>query len=321
MADNTFKKYIGYILRLVFSGCVVYFILKSVSVSSIYAHISKLNPPLFFLAFLMILAGGIPSAYAWYLLLKAQKIQASPLYLIYLNLIGFFFNSYLPTGVGGDFWRGYTMAKGGNQNPYGGIVSVIAERYVAFASIVCIGILSLLCNWKRLASVNMLSSVGSIIGGITLVFITGSGITILFLKKKNWQNKTLAGMPLSKISAPLSIYMNSPLLLLKAMLITALSPLFEIFAYILIIKALGLDVSVLSVFTAVPILRFLNHVPVSINSIGVQDVALILYLKPMGLGKSEAVSISFMMHILRLMVGLVGASLYVFFHTPKNTDT
>lgn len=311
------KNLLSYFIRLVFSGLLIFLILRTIDLNKILSIISGVNPWLFIFAYLTVLLGAFPSAYAWKILVEIQNFKVPYLRVVYMNLVGFFFNSYLPTGLGGDFWRGYTLARV-SEKTGPSVASVIMERFTAFGSIVLMGIISFFLNIDIFRKTGLLTIVSVFFAIIILVFLTGIILTPIFLKKGYEKfNKYLPFIPDTDTGTYLMKYKDNPGNVLFALMMTSLSPLLECATYILIIKSLGLNVPYLPVFILVPILRFINHIPVSLSSLGTQDLALLIFWKPLGLSAPEALSISIMMHILRLLVGAAGGLLYVTFPYEK----
>ena len=311
------KSLLSYFIRLVFSSLLIFLILRTIEINKILSILSGINPWLFLLAYLTVLLGAFPSAYAWKILVEIQNFKVPYLRVVYMNLVGFFFNSYLPTGLGGDFWRGYTLARV-SEKTGPSVASVIMERFIAFGSIVLMGIISFFLNIDIFKKTGLLTIVSIFFGIIIFVFLTGIVLVPVILKKGHEKfRKYLPLIPDTDTGTYLMKYKEKPGEVLFALMMTSLSPLLECATYILIIRALGLNVPYLPVFILVPILRFINHIPVSLSSLGTQDLALLIFWKPLGLSAAEAMSISIMMHILRLLVGAAGGLLYITFPYEK----
>jgi len=69
------------------------------------------------------------SAVRWKILLKTQKINLSISYLNSSLLIGFFFNNFLPTSIGGDVFRTYDISKKANIPMETSASIIIIERF------------------------------------------------------------------------------------------------------------------------------------------------------------------------------------------------
>ncbi|MCE1246736.1 MAG: flippase-like domain-containing protein [Firmicutes bacterium] len=311
------NKLFFFFLRLFISAAVIIILLKSADTGKIAGILKNSNILFIIPGFFCILSGAFPSALAWKILLDIQGMKVSFLKIAYFNLVGFFFNTYLPTGVGGDVWRGYAIIKEGDGSP-GGAASFVAERFLALGAIITLGAVSFLFRLEQFRQAGIMNSMliflGILITGFIIAFVFGNRI-IKLLKKI--VSKFFPGLKEYNIEESLSVYGKNPGKTAAAYLLSFLSPLLECAAFIFIIHALNLSAPVFAVFILVPLLRFINHLPVSYSSIGTQDITLILFWQPLGLTSAEAMSISVLMHALRLSAGLTGGALYVLFPPSK----
>lgn len=75
--------------------------------------------------------------------LSTQRLVLSLKESIRLNFIGFFFNSFLPTAIGGDVARGYYASERFSHKKVECYAAVFADRTIGLVSILCIALISL----------------------------------------------------------------------------------------------------------------------------------------------------------------------------------
>ncbi len=75
--------------------------------------------------------------------LRTQNIKLTLRESVIINFIGFFFNSFLPTAVGGDIARGYYVSEKYKDKKLECYTSVIADRTIGLISIAFIAIIAL----------------------------------------------------------------------------------------------------------------------------------------------------------------------------------
>lgn len=305
------NKILLYVTRIVFSIAIFYFIFQRIDTAELWSIISKVHWGYMGTAVIMIIIIGLPSARAWQILADSQKIKLPFLYFAYMNLIGLFFNTTIPTGAGGDIWRCYMVSKISG-NPPGGAASLILERITAFGSIVLLGLISFLLNIDTLAKAGILTGVSLFFAIVITAFLVFIVTGPLIIKKAgNFFDRKIPILSKFSLSKSLEIYGKNKKAVITALLLTTLSPLTECFTYIIIMLSLGLRPSFLPIFIMVPLLRFVNRIPISVNALGTQDLAMIIFWQPLGLSAPEAVSVSIIMHLLRLTVGGIGGILYI----------
>lgn len=315
------KKWIQFFIRLIISAVLILLIINAVDLDKALDYIYRINFVYFLIAFLVILSCSIPTAFSWKIILGIQKKSVSIIKLVHMNLIGFFFNTYIPSGVGGDFWKGYTMARI-SEKPEKGASSVIIERLVAYSATIFLGIVSFFFNFKRFKEAEMLKPI-SIFFGIILLILAVFILTFPYILKggSGFLKKYLPKVPIERILNALNEYKSNVPQLLTAFIVDAISPILECVAYGFIISALNLEVPFLPLLVIVPMLRFINHIPISVSSVGTQDLALLLFWRPLGLTAAKALSISFIMHVIRLLSGAFGALLYVAFPIKRRKES
>ncbi len=95
------------------------------------------NIKLFAGAVVLYILTVIIASYRLKKLLKVQGIYLSLVDATLLNFVGFFFNNFMPTAVGGDIAKAYFTAKR-SQKKLGSITSVLADRLFGLYSLIFI---------------------------------------------------------------------------------------------------------------------------------------------------------------------------------------
>lgn len=305
------RKALFFALRLGLGFLLIWLVFSRVDINKIGANVMSVGAVSFITAFFLILIGSLPGTWAWMILNKPQSINASFLSLLKLNFMGFFFNSYLPTGVGGHLFRGYALAKETGK-VWESVASTVAERITAFAAVVIMGVVSVFVNYSLFQKSGLLLPVGAAMGVVSLAFIVAFVLMPGALKwGKGLGERFFPGLSPGEISHVMMVYRQDPLPAVWATVVTMLSQFFEMGAYAVIFAGLGYHVQLLPLLSLVPIMRFLNHVPLTWNSLGTQDLILLLFWKPLGLSGEQALSVSLLMHAMRLALGAIGGGLYV----------
>ncbi|MCK4590486.1 MAG: flippase-like domain-containing protein, partial [Candidatus Latescibacteria bacterium] len=129
-------------LQVLVSISLLAFLISKTDVKAILSIVGSSN--LFFLltAFLIYVSTVFIISCRWHILLQAQKINLPFKKLLTLYFIGFFFNNFLPTSVGGDLYRAYGTAKQSGKGAVS-LASVFTERLVGFSAITCMFLFSL----------------------------------------------------------------------------------------------------------------------------------------------------------------------------------
>ncbi|MGQ9525974.1 MAG: lysylphosphatidylglycerol synthase domain-containing protein, partial [Armatimonadota bacterium] len=81
--------------------------------------------------------------------------------------------------------------------------------------------------------------------------------------------------------------------------------------YYLLSEALGQNVAPLAFLLITPVLLIVLMLPVSINGIGLREVAFIQLMVPFGVSAASAVALSVLSYLLLTVFSLVGGAVYV----------
>jgi hypothetical protein len=128
----------GKVLRYCIAGLLVTLLLHRVNWSDAAAEMSRISLWTLAGAFVAMGIGLVVSAWKWDWALRMHDLRYSFPFLLRSLCIGFFFNSFLPTAVGGDAYRVLrTMPRDGYRSR--ALSAVILERAVGLLALLAIG--------------------------------------------------------------------------------------------------------------------------------------------------------------------------------------
>lgn len=121
---------------------ILWFFLKD-NIDELLATLKAANKGLLVFGFALFCLNIIFLAVRLIYVLKTQNLKLTLGESVIINFIGFFFNSFLPTAVGGDIARGYYISEKYKEKKLECYTSVIADRTIGLISIVFIAIIAL----------------------------------------------------------------------------------------------------------------------------------------------------------------------------------
>lgn len=122
--------------------CILWFFLKDNS-KDLLKTLKSANIGLLLFGFGLFALNILALSYRLIYVLKTQNIKLNVSESIIINFIGFFFNSFLPTAVGGDIARGYYLAEKNKEKKIESFTAIIADRTIGLISITFIAIIAL----------------------------------------------------------------------------------------------------------------------------------------------------------------------------------
>ena len=215
------------------------------------------------------------------------------------DFIGLYFSLVLPTLVGGDVMRvWYLSGQSGRKWP--ALASVFLERVNGLLILIataCVGVLisPVELPWW------IAGSVWGIAGGAVLGL---ASVPIL----KRWQRLSVERRRQLQMFLDM---LRSPWLLLEASLMSILVQVAAVLLMWCLGLGLGLEVPLAYYAVLVPMVSLLMLLPISVNGMGVREAGIVLFLLPLHIEESSALSLAFLWFITGVAVSLMGGAIYL----------
>ena len=126
---------------------------------------------------------SIVASYRLKLLMRGQNVKLSIKDAVYLTFIGYFYNNFLPTAIGGDIAKAYYASRKTN-NKMASYAAVLADRILGLVSTLLIALLGLLFIGRSMD--NKL-----IVWAVPFLFILTVVMVAILLKKNNKFQETI----------------------------------------------------------------------------------------------------------------------------------
>lgn len=258
---------------------------------------------LFSIMFFMI---GI-SCLKWKIFLRALKIEVPLYYLFLLYLVGYFFNNFLPSNVGGDVARGMILGKQ-IKNASESFSSVFLERFTGLLGLLILACLMFFLNMKLIR----IPSIGVFLIVFVMAFMV---VTFLMLSERSRKlfNSILNIYPLRLVKEKLlkfldAIYYfrNQPMVLTQAMLISFLFHFLTVIYTLAVCMALDISVRFMDLATIVPIILLIAVFPVSLNGIGVWEGSFVYFFSLIGVSPEAALSVALVLRGINIVISFIG---------------
>ncbi len=304
------KKRLISLLKLIVSASLLIVVFTQVSWGDVKSVLARTNPGWLGLALAAYVAGVFIRAVRWRLLLPQSNEPAIRLRrLVGLYFASFFFNSFLPTGIGGDVVRigEITQAVGLPT----AASSVIADRAIG---LVASGLLALAVlpwlggylSWP-LALITGVVAIGLPVGFWLLTRYTPKGTS-----PANRLPTFLRPVvnPVLEIAKALAAY--SRRVLVRALLVSLAFALTNALTYAWIGAALNIDLPLGYYILVSPVITLILLIPVSVNGLGTRDVTYQALFVPAGVTPQAALAMSLIYHAFNLIAAIIGGIVYAF---------
>ena len=308
----TIKNLLSLIVKVFVSAALIWYLLSITEFSAVIAALTSASPLWLVLAFITLILGKIITSYRWQILLKAQEIDVPLRFLIGSVFVGQFFNSFLPTTIGGDAMRAYDTAIFSKDSTKS-VVSVFVDRMIGVFALAVLAIFALVIGFASGQDVSFY-----VIPVLLVFFLCSIGVLLIFSARVyNVMDQLMRLFHLDKVALKLEEAYNSfsllrtfPRVLVIAFLASLLLQINVILFYYFIGVSLDLGVSFLYFAMIVPVALVVLLVPFSINGIGIREGIFVYLLTGLGVENKDAIALSWISFGLMLTQGIIGGIIF-----------
>ncbi len=315
------KKWVTFFVKIILSVLILTILFYKTDVKKFYTIIIEADIQIFFFAFFLFIVAQTISTYRWKMLLHTEKMNIHFYNLVGYYFIGMFFNLFMPTIVGGDVVRGYYLYKKSNMGSES-VASIFVERLSGFFALMVIGLLSLIIGYSYINDKPVIV--------ILLAFITsGFFAFLLLIANKGVRDRVnnfikggrleRARQKLKGISESIKRYRNHKEVVIRVILLSFLVQMLGIFIFYFTSKALNFNVSLAYFFLFVPIITVISMAPVTFGGLGVREFLAIFLFHKVGLGTTEALSLSLLWFSISVIASIFGGIIFLFSDNPMST--
>jgi len=296
-------------IKLAVTAAIFAYLFSILDVREIPALVSRAKPHLLLLSFAVFVSRNIFGALRNKVLLAYKSFDFSLAALVRLYFIGFFFNLFLPTVVGGDIARGYYLYtySGGKEET---ISSILVERALGILAMMFLSVVSI-----ALAEAVGLNVVADrTIKVIFCLFGAGLVLSLLFFCERTERvlERALPERLTRKFRSPMNVvlhvikYNKAPSVLLYAFVLSLLFQFLSIVSTYLISSALGSSMDFLYFLMLLPVIWLISMVPISINGLGLREGSFVFLFGAAGMQKETAMTISVIWLAQTILLGVMG---------------
>ena len=307
------KKAFVLCLKIFLSVGLILWVTHNVSLEQVWLVIADAHVTLLFFAFSLFFVGYFITAFRWRMLIRAQGGDAPIFYLVRSFMVAIFFNNFLPSTVGGDAVRMYDSWRLGNTTS-GAVSVVLVDRFLGILALLLIALLALLMDphiSTQFPSIGIWVGITIFSAGlfVWIVLNTPPGKIETFAIKSSSVIHKLAGF-LGKVLNTLQSYKNSPGAVARALLLSFLLQLNVVIHFIVLTKALDINVPIEAMFFVIPVAIFVMMLPVSINGIGLRETVFVFLFSLFGVSNIEALALAWLAYSFSLAQGILGGMVF-----------
>jgi uncharacterized membrane protein YbhN (UPF0104 family) len=299
-----------FVLRMAVTVLAFAWILFRVDLAAIATAAQRVSPFAFAAACALTSVNLVVGSVRWSALLSAYGASAIPRFgtLVRLNFVGFFYNTWLPGGLGGDAVRGVASRDAfGPEGTTGALAVVFVERVLGL-----VGLLLVVAVTSTLfplpsrdpSTITLGSGLGVVVGIITIAALAlGSRLVPLI---------TRLGLPsiLARIASRLP-RIGKPAPFAAGVLLSLATQTIGALTGHVIVASLAPQVTLATSFVAIPLAMATAFLPFLVGGTGAREMAFVALYASVGVPAEDAVAASLLVYSTQLAVGAIGAFLRV----------
>lgn len=305
------RKILSFAVRAGITALAFWIIFRKVDADSLQHTIAGADPAWLILAVALFLLTQLGSIVRWRMLVPAHP-RLTWRFLADSFFVGFFFNGFLPTTVGGDVVRGYDLIKATGEWK-DSLASILMDRLTGLVGLLIVATLS----WgifppAREDPVLRSGLVGVCLFVLALVGVIGSRRVLQAgLKPFGRIGLGQLGSHAAQFQEALRSYLHRPKALLGAVGISVFIQSVAIVICAVVSQALHLSIPILSFLIIVPVVAIVSQIPFSLNGWGIREGTTIILLQRIGIDPAHALSLSLVGAVIQLSPGVIGGFLFL----------
>lgn len=264
-------------------------------------------------------------SYRWHELLKALDIYIGQARAFVLNMVGNFYNSFMPGMTGGDVLKAYYASK---QTPHRtrAVMSVFIDRIIGLLGLVILGGVMSTYQYFHDTDASVRRACGKVsLGSVAILGGTALGLFIFFhplLRRYTGLDFVIKRLPMQKqvrnAIDTMETLRTRRWLVFWALLITIPVHIAVVFSAMFSGEAFGLPIPTPYYFVCVPVIVLSGAIPISPQGAGVMEFMAYLLIKRYGASVNQAVALTMSIRLVQVFWYMVGG-IFVFrggYHVP-----
>ncbi len=303
-----------FLLKLAASILLIWLVLRGIELDQLVGHLRRADPGGLTLAWVMLAATWFSQALRWRVITRALAQPLAYREAVLAVIVGQFFNQTLPSTVGGDGMRIWRARRAG-LTLGGAVNSVLIDRGVALVALLMLVAASLPLAETRIADPLARAGLWLVIGlgaaGLALVLVLDRVPLPAALRRLRLVGGVVA------LARDCRRVFLAPGTALAVLAVSLASHLVVVSAVFVLARALGVAAGFLDCLVLVPPVMMIAAVPLSIAGWGLREGAMVTAFGFVGVGAPEALAMSVLLGLTLLLVGAVGAPVWLMTGRPS----
>jgi hypothetical protein len=285
-------------LKLVVTAAALWWAVSQTSFGAMAGSVRRISPLAFAAAVGLLGSNLAVSALRWREVLRAYGVTPPPLrYLLHANLVGSFYNTFVPGNIGGDALRAYAV-QSAFRHPVDSYLVIALERGFGLAALLFLGGIGLS------ATPTPYWWLGPLLLGMGLASAALSAFTPWILIRVA-QGARFLPSALRSYASGISIP-HGRVALLSALSWSGVSQLVGVLVSHVLVSDLCPQVRLVDSLAVVPLAMLTLYVPVTVSGLGLREAMFVALFARVGVSPADATASSLAFMATLMFVALIG---------------
>ena len=282
------------LVRLLVSAALLYFVLRSIDLSTLWRRVQGMNPAWISLAAAVFVFMQSVSVWRWHRLLRAQHVTVATRTLSESIWVSLFFNNFLPSNIGGDVFRIADTAGPAGSKTLATTV-ILVDRVLGLAALIVVAAVGAFAaslvgihvpgaRWLWMVAA---AGTAAAIPVIAIPKLTAYLLKPLLLLKRPWIDERV-----QRLEDAIIRFREAPSALAGAFAGALVVQITLVAFYLLTAKSLSVPLPILLGAVLIPVSLAVQMAPLSINGFGVREAVFAFFFRRFGLPIDAAVALS-----------------------------
>lgn len=291
-------------LRLAIGAGLVVALLLRTDLEALFRAIEEASGLFLSVSLGLVILGLLVNALRWNVFLHHVGISLRRFEVLRFSLIGTFFNSFLPTGFGGDAYKAIRLMPAGSLSST--VASVLLDRIAGLIGIALVGGVG--------SAALLIQGRGTRVADVAILLVAGVmvSVAVAFTLGGRFARSTSSGLArVRRVVAQVLTAGRDRRTLRMGLGAGVGSALVILSVHVSLARALGLHVSVSALSGVVVISALATALPLTINGLGFREAAYVWSLEAYGVSHERALAFALLALGLLLLSSGIGGIVYL----------
>ena len=303
------KKTIKFLLKLFVTVGFLSWIIFFIDWNEVFFYLKKIRVWHIVLYIVVLFSGFLISSYKWRILANFKGINRPFKDFFSLYYTGTFINNFMPSFLGGDAFKAYTIGEDNKKFPQA-TSTIIMDRITGLLGVTVVALFFSLININIVLENKILIIINSLlVASLIFDILAAKFKKVPFIKKvfKKFIPETILGFVREVYS-----YNNDSKVIYKSICLSILFSVvgIGILNYILFL-ALNIQVSFLNYLSVIFIVSIISALPISINNIGLKEWAYVTLFGIFGVSPAAVVTVAILSRFIQMIVSFFALPIYL----------